>query len=39
MKAAGEGSIIFRFERPMSRKSAKVIEITGVFRDRNRRIN
>ena len=40
MKAVREGSIIFRFERPTSRKSAKCNKKNqGVFRDRNHRIN
>ena len=33
VKAAREGSIIFRFERPTSRR------VSGDFRDRNHRIN
>ena len=32
-------SIIFRFERPRSRKSCKSNRTPGVFRDRNHRIN
>ena len=42
VKAVREGPIIFRFERPTSRKSAECNErpgVSGVFGERNHRIN